>query len=196
MKKAVFIDKDGTLIPDIPYNTNPDLISLSENSIEGLRELKKQGYLLVVISNQSGVARGYFKEEALSGIEKKLSNLLNEAGASLDGFYYCPHHPAGNVAGFNIRCECRKPASGMILKAAEDLDVDLSQSWMVGDILNDIEAGKQAGCQAILIDNHNETEWYINEIRTPDYTVDTINQAVEIILKPIKAIKDHEYGVS
>ncbi len=184
MSKAIFLDKDGTLIPDIPYNVDPGKIILQENTSEGLRQLQKEGYLIVIISNQSGVARGLFPEEALAGVKLRVEALLRMEGVRLDGFYYCPHHPGGTVDGFSVDCACRKPKPGMIVKAADDLGIDLHQSWMIGDILHDIEAGKTAGCRTILINNGNETEWEMSERRIPDYMVKTINEAAKLISNP------------
>lgn len=183
MNKAVFIDKDGTLIPDIPYNIDPELIELEENSIRGLKEIKRAGYLLIIISNQSGVARGYFAEKELERVREKLTLLLTDQGIKLDGFYYCPHHPEGIIKEYIADCGCRKPKAGMIIKAAEDFEVDLSQSWMIGDILNDVEAGNTAGCRTILIDNGNETEWIMNKNRQASAIVKSINEAAELILE-------------
>ena len=181
--KAVFLDKDGTLIPDIPYNVDPDKITLADNAVEGLKRLQQDGYLLIIISNQSGVARGYFAEGQLQGVVQKISALLGEQDIILNDFYYCPHHPDGKVAGFNIQCDCRKPKPGMLLRAAADHDIDLSRSWMIGDILNDVEAGNRAQCKTVLINNGNETEWVAGEFRHPTFTCETINQAAEHILK-------------
>lgn len=176
-KKAVFIDKDGTLIVDMPFNVNPDLIILQEETIEGLKHIKQLGYELIVISNQSGVAHGYFEESDLKQVEEKLQELLSKHNLSLDAFYYCPHHPGGSVERYAIDCESRKPQPGMILRAARDRQIDLNKSWMIGDILHDIEAGNRAGCRTILIDNGNETEWLLNDFNHPDFTVRTINDA-------------------
>ncbi|MGF1538798.1 MAG: D-glycero-alpha-D-manno-heptose-1,7-bisphosphate 7-phosphatase [Elainellaceae cyanobacterium] len=155
--KAIFLDKDGTLIHDIPYNVDPDRITLRDGTREGLQALHQQGYQLIVITNQSGVARGYFPEEAIAPVEAKLRALLSPI--PLAGFYYCPHHPQGTVAKYAIACDCRKPKPGMLLQAAQEHSVDLARSWFIGDILNDVEAGNRAGCRTILIDNGNETEW-------------------------------------
>lgn len=185
-KKAIFIDKDGTLIPDVPYNVDPGLIRLQPGAAAGLKELQQQGYLLVVISNQSGVARGYFKEEALKGVEARIRALLEPEGVYLDGFYYCPHYPGAPVREYAVDCECRKPKAGMLLQAARDFGIDLSRSWMIGDILNDVEAGKKAGCRAVLIDNGNETEWQLDEWRQPDYQAADILDAARFILRMVK----------
>lgn len=177
MRKAVFIDKDGTLIVDVPFNVNPDLIRLQDNIIEGLISIKELGYELIVISNQSGVAHGHFEESDLRKVEEKLQELLGKHNLSLDAFYYCPHHPEGTVKAYSVDCPSRKPNPGMILKAAKDREIDLTRSWMIGDILHDIEAGNRAGCRTILIDNGNETEWIMNDFNHPDFTVRTINDA-------------------
>lgn len=173
--KAVFLDKDGTIIPDIPYNIDTNRITLSEGVIEGLQLLQSYGYLLVVVSNQSGVAHGYFTVEQLDAVKHALSGMCSKMGIYLDGFYCCPHHPEGN-------CDCRKPKPGLLLKAATDMDIDLSCSWMIGDILNDVEAGKKAGCKTILIDNGNETEWEVNEYRSPEYKARDLAEAARFIL--------------
>jgi D-glycero-D-manno-heptose 1,7-bisphosphate phosphatase len=169
IQKAVFIDKDGTLIPNIPYNIDPDRITIDDATIEGLRLLKEEGFLLIVISNQAGVAKGYFEEEALEQVWNKISSILQKRELNIDAFYYCPHEPNGTIEQYAVECDCRKPLPGMILRAATALKIDLSQSWMIGDILNDVEAGKRAGCSTILIDNGNETEWRFREVRTPDF---------------------------
>ena len=182
MNKAIFLDKDGTVIIDIPYNVNANLISLSDNTAQGLRLLQHQGFLLVIITNQAGVALGYFEEDALTAVGDKLAALFIEERITLNGFYYCPHHPQGTVYPYNINCNCRKPQTGMLLQAANDLNIDLRCSWMIGDILNDVEAGNRAGCKSILIDNGNETEWVMNECRLPLKKVANVNEAAGFII--------------
>ncbi|HEX2912070.1 MAG TPA: HAD family hydrolase [Chloroflexia bacterium] len=182
MNKAIFLDKDGTLIEDIPYNVDPDLIRLLPGAAEGLRRLAGAGYLFFIITNQAGVARGLFDEAALPAVERKMRTLLQECGVELSGFYYCPHLPGGSVRRYAIDCECRKPAPGLILRAAREYEVDLAQSWFVGDILNDIEAGRKAGCRTILIDNGNETEWLISQERLPHFYAPDLDEAANIIL--------------
>ena len=192
MSKAIFIDKDGTLIPDIPYNVNPALIQLHKGVVEGLRLLQTEGYKLVVISNQSGVGRGYFEEEELGKVKTKIQRLLSEHSISLDGFYYCPHYLGSPIEKYNVACECRKPKPGLILQAAKDLHIDLTKSWMIGDILNDVEAGKNAGCNTVLIDNGGETEWVINEQRTPDIKASDVQEAAVQILRHAKELVKNE----
>jgi D-glycero-D-manno-heptose 1,7-bisphosphate phosphatase len=162
LNKAIFIDKDGTLIPDIPYNTDPSRISFNDHVGESLYRLSLEGYLLVVISNQSGVAKGLFTEDKLDLVTEKLQELANKHGFAFDGFYYCLHDEAA-------ACNCRKPLPGLILKASSFLDIDRNRSWMIGDILNDVEAGYRAGCKTMLIDNGGETEWRMSRERIPDF---------------------------
>ncbi|MGB3296549.1 MAG: HAD family hydrolase [Phormidesmis sp.] len=179
MHPAIFLDKDGTLIHDVPYNVNPSLITLAEGVRSGVQRLHSAGFELIVITNQSGVARGYFPESALPAVRDKLESLLE---VSLTGFYYCPHHPQGTVARYATACECRKPEPGLLLKAAADHAVDLSRSWMIGDILNDVEAGHRAGCRSVLIDNGNETEWILSPARSPEIRAANFTQATNAIL--------------
>lgn len=185
---AIFLDKDGTLIPDVPYNVDPAKISLMPGAIEGLKRLHSLGYGLVVVSNQSGVARGFFPESALAGVEQRLRSLLRAANLPLAGFYYCPHHPEGPQVEYAIDCDCRKPAPGLLFRAAADLNLNLSQSWMVGDILNDVEAGRRAGCHTILINNGNETEWLLSPLRTPHYQVKDLSEAATVIATASKEL--------
>lgn len=181
MNKAVFLDKDGTLIVDVPYNVDPTRIALYPDAGPALRQLRQAGYRLIVISNQAGVARGYFPEAALEGVFDTLRHQLHPFGVVLDGFYYCPHHPESSVADYHQECSCRKPLPGMLHQAAIDHDIDLSESWMVGDILNDVEAGNRAGCRTLLIDRGNETEWLAGPFRTPTATVMSLLEAANYI---------------
>lgn len=192
-KRAIFLDKDGTLIPNIAYNVNPDLITLNPGVAKGLSLLQSR-FLLIVITNQDGVANGKFGEKEVDLVMDKMNALLKEKDVHLDGFFYCPHHPDGNTPPFNVSCECRKPQSGLLLKAAESYHINLSQSWMIGDILNDVEAGNGAGCRSILIDNGNETEWKIdgNKNRIPELICTHFLEAVEHILKSEKELSHAE----
>lgn len=178
-RKAIFLDKDGTLVNDVPYNVDPDLIVLSPNAAAGLRLFAELGYRLLVVSNQAGVARGYFEEGALDAVWRRLDELLAEQGVGIAGYYYCPHHAEGTVREYARVCACRKPLPGMLLSAAAGHGIDLAASWMVGDILHDIEAGRRAGCKTILIDNGNETEWLISPLRTPHLTAPDLLAAAQ-----------------
>jgi histidinol-phosphate phosphatase family protein len=166
---AVFLDKDGTLIDDVPYNVDPELIRLSPGAGEGAAQLAAAGYALVLVSNQSGIGRGMFDASALNAVERRVRELLAECEVPLAGFYFCPHHSQAEVARYRMVCQCRKPAPGLILQAAQELRIDLARSWMIGDILDDVEAGSRAGCRTVLLDNGHETQWLLSAIRRPTY---------------------------
>jgi histidinol-phosphate phosphatase family protein len=186
-RRAVFLDKDGTLIEDVPYNVDPARITLLPGALDGLRDLESAGYALVVVSNQSGVARGLFDESALEAVRDHLVGLLARGGVRLHGFYWCPHHPEGRVADYCRECACRKPRPGLLEQAARELGIDLARSWMVGDILNDVEAGHRAGCRAVLLDNGGETEWVRSPVCEPEATVRTLAEAAAVILRADRA---------
>ncbi len=179
--RAIFIDKDGTLIPEIPYNNDPSLITLTEGAADGLRLLAQTGYKIIVVANQPGVAYGYYTPEAIERIRGTIQLLLAKEEVPLHAFYYCPHHPKGSVPQYAIQCWCRKPKPGMLLQACIDLQLDIKSSWMIGDTLDDIEAGKKAGCQTILIDNGGEVEWNLTKSRSPQYTCSNIREAASLI---------------
>ncbi|MES2354881.1 MAG: HAD family hydrolase [Pseudomonadota bacterium] len=179
--RAVFLDKDGTLIENVPYNVNPDLIRLSPFAGSALKLLSREGYALFVITNQAGVANGFFTEDALQAVHEKIRELLAEYGVDLQGFYYCPHSPTGKVKQYALHCTCRKPFAGMLYAAAREHDIDLDQSWMIGDILNDVEAGRRAGCRTILVDNGNETEWLLTGWRMPHLIAHDLRMAANVI---------------
>jgi D-glycero-D-manno-heptose 1,7-bisphosphate phosphatase len=176
-RRAVFLDKDGTLVADVPYNVDPARILFLSGVMEGLRRLQAAGYVLAVVSNQPGVALGFFDAAALGRVEDAMREAVASAGAALTGFYWCPHHPAGHVAAYACACECRKPMPGLLHAAARDLDIDLAGSWMVGDILDDVEAGRRAGCRTVLVNNGNETEWRWSAERTPDHVARDFSDA-------------------
>ena len=182
-RRAVFLDKDGTLVEDVPYNVDPDRILLTPRAGAGLGMLHRAGFRLVVITNQSGVARGMFSEEALGAVERELRRLLIREGVPLAGFYYCPHHPESFDRRFAVACSCRKPQPGLLRQAAADLGIDLAASWMIGDILDDMEAGRAAGCGTILLDNGNETEWHLSPQRMPDVLAVDLQHAASMILR-------------
>ena len=169
-RSAVFLDKDGTLIENVPYNVDPAHIRFTPRAGEGLRRMQQAGYKLIVISNQSGVARGCFSVEALRGVEERLREMLREFDVSLAGFYWCPHAPQD-------ACACRKPEPGLILRAAEDHDIDPPQSWMVGDAPSDVEAGQRAGCRTILIETQGEAERELSPQQTPNLRVSNLEEA-------------------
>ncbi|WP_207512638.1 D-glycero-alpha-D-manno-heptose-1,7-bisphosphate 7-phosphatase [Longitalea luteola] len=193
MNKAVFIDKDGTLIKDVPYNVNTNLIQFEDNAIEALRSLQAQGFQLIIVSNQPGIALSYFSEEDVQQVFQFIKHTLLENGVQLNGYYYCPHHIDGNREPYAKACYCRKPLPGMLLKAAMEMDTDLERSWMIGDILNDVEAGNRAGCKTILLNNGNETEWVLNESRTPTQLCSNWKEAAATIIEYVKATTSVEH---
>jgi len=178
---AVFLDKDGTLVENLPFNVNPGLVQLTWHAGAGLQLLKQLGYALIVVTNQPGVAQGLFTESALERVRHRLAELLAQYGVALDGFYYCPHSPDGVVSRYAIPCTCRKPMPGMLYRAACEHDIDLARSWMIGDILHDVEAGRRAGCRTVLIDNGNETEWRTSALRAPHLTASDLYAAAAMI---------------
>jgi len=179
---AVFLDKDGTLVDDVPYNVDPALVRFSPGTPEALGLLASMSYDLFVVSNQSGVALGYFELDALSYLESHLKQMFSRCGATLRGAYWCPHHPQGTVEPFGRECACRKPLPGMVLQAAREHQIDLSRSWFIGDILNDVEAGNRAGCRTILLDNGHESEWLDGPWRTPTVRAPDLLAAAQIIV--------------
>lgn len=178
---AIFLDKDGTLIENVPYNANPDLIQLTWLAGPALQLFQQMGYALFVVSNQAGIAKGFLTEASMEPVRQRLGELLAQYGVRLNHFYYCPHSPDGVVSRYAISCTCRKPMPGMLHRAAREHGIDLSRSWMIGDILHDVEAGRRAGCRTVLIDNGNETEWEMGPQRTPHLTAPNLYAAARMI---------------
>jgi D-glycero-D-manno-heptose 1,7-bisphosphate phosphatase len=155
--RAIFLDRDGTLVQPRHYPTRPEELVLADGIVPELRAFQVAGWRLVVITNQSGVARGFMTEQDLARMHDALRQNLGAESVNLDGIYYCPHHPEGVVEPFAIECDCRKPQPGLLLRAAADLGITLERSWFVGDILDDIEAGSRAGCRTALVDLGTES---------------------------------------
>jgi D-glycero-D-manno-heptose 1,7-bisphosphate phosphatase len=185
--RAIFLDKDGTLVDNVPYNVEPRRITLCSGAGAALRLLVRLDYRLFVISNQSGIAEGHFDEDAMEAVGDRLNDLLFRENLTLDGFYYCPHHPDGRVKRYAVDCHCRKPMPGMLLRAADEHGIDLRSSWMVGDILHDVEAGNRAGCRTLLLDNGNETEWRLGPRRIPTRMAPDLYAAAVLIANHIEA---------
>lgn len=181
LRPAVFLDKDGTLIDDVPFNVDPARMALAPHAGDALTLLAQLDMPLLVVSNQPGVALGRFRPDALDAVERRLRELFAQHGAELAAFYWCGHHPQGTTAGYARVCGCRKPAPGLFLQASDRHRLDLRASWMVGDILDDVEAAHAAGARAVLIDNGNETEWRRAPLREPDLIVDDLYAAAAAI---------------
>lgn len=162
-QKAIFLDRDGTINKYVGFLRNIDDFELLPGVAEAIRMINESGYLAIVVTNQPVIARGEVTFEQLESIHCKMETLLGKEGAYLDGIYFCPHHPdsgyEGEISELKFECSCRKPKPGMLLKAADDLNIDLTQSWMVGDSIADIQAGKNAGCKTAFIgtDSMDET---------------------------------------
>lgn len=178
--RAIFLDRDGTLVYPIHYPTRPEQLQLYANLGPALQVLQEMGFLLVVVTNQSGLARGYFAEADLEQMHLHLRAEFVRMNVALSGIYACPHHPDGSVPELAIECECRKPRPGLLLRAAEDLHIDLANSWLVGDILDDVEAGKLAGCRSILVDLGTEAAPE-SPVRQPDFVARDTLHALRII---------------
>jgi histidinol-phosphate phosphatase family protein len=175
-RPAVFLDKDGTLVQDVPYSVDPARLCFTPRALPALRRLRDAGYALVVASNQPGLALGRFSAAELDVLRAALQDKLRrEGGVALDGFYVCPHAPEAG-------CDCRKPAPGLLLRAAAALGLDLARSWMVGDILNDVEAGHRAGCRTVLLDVGHETLWRFTPQRRPQHRAKDLLDAARFIL--------------
>ena len=164
--KAIFLDRDGTINIDKNYLYHCDEFSFLPGVPQALKRLQDAGYLLVVITNQSGVARGYFEMSDVEALHTHMQEQLLDFGVSLSGVYVCPHYPEGIVKAFSCECDCRKGKPGMILQAAQDLNINLTQSFMVGDQLSDLEAGYQAGCRPFLLFTESRNKQSLN---IPDY---------------------------
>lgn len=150
MKKAVFLDRDGTINVDKGYTWRIEDLELFPGTSEAIRLLNEAGYLVIVVTNQAGVAKGFYTETDVRSFNMELQRTLLAHGAWIDDFYYCPHHPEGHPP-YNMVCKCRKPAPGMIIKAAQDWKIDLNRSWIIGDKWSDLQAGLAAGCKPILV---------------------------------------------
>lgn len=169
-QKAILLDRDGTINKFVGFLRNIDEFELLPGVAEAIKKINNSGYLAIVITNQPVIARGEVTREELAEIHRKMETLLGVEGAYLDAVYFCPHHPDRGFEGerieYKIACECRKPKPGMLLQAAKDFNIDLSQSWMVGDGKHDISAGKAAGCKTAYISKYRENEYYADLVVT------------------------------
>ena len=180
-RPAVFLDRDGTIIRDVGYLRSVDQIELLPGAAEALRRLRQAGFLLVCVSNQSGVARGYFTEEDVQKSNRALQALLRKDGAELDAIYYSPYLAEGTVARYARESHCRKPGPGMLLRAAGELKINLARSWMVGDKPSDVEAGRRAGCRTIRLGPADAAP--PRPESAPDFTAADLPEAAALILR-------------
>ncbi|MEO6392793.1 MAG: D-glycero-beta-D-manno-heptose 1,7-bisphosphate 7-phosphatase [Pyrinomonadaceae bacterium] len=158
--RAVFLDRDGTISEEVGYLDDPSRFRLLPGSPAAIQLLNENGWKVVVVTNQSGVARGFFAEEMVVQVNELMRSKLAAAGARLDGVYYCPHHPTSGAAPYVSDCDCRKPKPGLLFQAAQELDIDLSASWMVGDRYGDVAVAPAAGVRsALVLTGYGRDEW-------------------------------------
>ncbi len=185
MNRAVFLDRDGTLNEDVGYPGCYGEISLFPYSIESVRNFNRAGLLTVVVTNQSGVGRGYFSEESLTEIHRRMAEDFAARGARIDAIYYCPHFDLSADPRYRLHCDCRKPNPGMGLRAARELGIDLERSYMVGDKVEDIEFGRNIGARTVLVltGYGRESEQRLRtDGRLPDRVFPTLREASDWIL--------------
>jgi D-glycero-D-manno-heptose 1,7-bisphosphate phosphatase len=158
-QKAVFLDRDGVLIHDVHLLTRCDQVELYACAAQAIHDLHGAGFIVVVVTNQTVVARGLASEQEVKQVHAWIQELLHKVeGAQVDRFYFCPHHPNASLPAYRMECSCRKPSPGMLHRAACDLSIDLQSSWMVGDRISDIIAGSRAGCRTILVETGKHTD--------------------------------------
>jgi D-glycero-D-manno-heptose 1,7-bisphosphate phosphatase len=193
MNKAVFFDRDGTINEEVGYLTDLDKLRLIPGSGAAIKRLNEAGFKVVVVTNQAGVARGYFTESFVLETHKRFMQMLRDAGARLDGIYYCPHHPTAGNSSYTMVCDCRKPGTGLIDRAARDLDIDADRSYVVGDKWSDVELGQRAGAHTILVRTGFATDDPGNirapHVADPDFIAHDITEAVDWIVQQ-QAISD------
>lgn len=184
MKKnaAVFLDRDGTINEEVGYLGDLEKLNIYPNSFKAIRLINKSGMKAVVITNQAGVAKGYFSEDFVNFIHSRINETLQKKGAHIDRFYYCPHHPTEGKGDYLKSCDCRKPKTGMLIKASEELGIDLSRSYMVGDTKKDIELANNGKVKGILVrTGYGEKE--MSSDMKPDYVAEDILDAVNWIMR-------------
>ena len=185
-RPAVFIDRDGTLTEEVGYVNHPSRLRLLPRTAEAIRRLNVAGVAAVVVTNQAGIARGYFSDDVLRATNETLVAQLKDAGAHLDGIYVCPHHPTEGVPPYRAQCDCRKPAPGLLRRAATDLDLDLAASTMVGDKASDLVPARTVGARGVLVlTGYGLGEWEYRRAEfpvAPDHVAGDLLDAVNWVL--------------
>jgi histidinol-phosphate phosphatase family protein len=178
--KAVFLGLGKALVEGTSHaREGPPLVRPATRAIP---LLCNAGFELVVVAHEPRAALGTLSEEDISRQGRRLEKAIARLDATLSGFYYCPHHPSGSIPKYAVDCVCRRPQPGLIIHAASDLGIDLSASWVVGDLLDDVEAGRRAGCRTVLVDTGSETEWRVSRYRVPHYLTGDLAKAARLIL--------------
>lgn len=187
MNRAVFLDRDGTVCEDVGYLDDPSKLRLYPFAIDAIRRVNEAGMLAILVTNQSGVARGYFDEATVASVHERLVRELAAGGARIDGIYFCPHHPTEGDPPYCQTCACRKPNPGMVLEATSEHDIELSTSYVVGDKFADIELGQRVNARTVLVrTGYGAGEWEYHRAawsRSPDHVAETLDDAVTWILR-------------
>jgi D-glycero-D-manno-heptose 1,7-bisphosphate phosphatase len=186
---GVFIDRDGTISEEVGYINHLSRFQVYPWSAEAIRNLNLKGLKAILVTNQAGVARGYFEESLIHEVHRKLRDELKQSGAYLDAIYYCPHHPSVGKPPYRLDCDCRKPKPGMLWRAANEFEIDMQHSFMIGDRYSDIELGQNAGIRSIFVLSgyglgeyeYHRQDWKVQ----PDWVAKNLLEATEIILKHI-----------
>ncbi|HLZ18141.1 MAG TPA: HAD-IIIA family hydrolase [Smithellaceae bacterium] len=185
--RAVFLDRDGTLNEEVGYLDSAGKLQMIPEAFEAVRRINESGMKAVVVTNQAGVAKGLFSEKFVRDVNDRIQGLFIEYGAQIDRFYYCPHHPSEGVDPYRKICDCRKPEPGLLQQAAQDLDIDLARSYMIGDHLRDVETARRVGAKGILVTTGHGADQLktsgITAANQPDYVAKNILEAVDWILK-------------
>ncbi len=180
-KGAVFLDRDGTINEEVDYLCSLDQLRIFPVAAEAIRLINQAGMKTVVVTNQSGVARGFFDEAFIAIVHDRIVALLKREGARIDRFYYCPHHPTEGMPPYRRECDCRKPNPGMLLRASRELDIDLARSYVIGDSRRDIDMARRVGAQGILVRTGHGTQW--NDPESAAHVADDILDAVEWVMR-------------
>jgi len=198
MKRALFIDRDGTISEEVGYINHPSRFRVFPYAAAAIRHLNENDWLAIVVTNQAGVARGYFTEEMVKTVHAEMTAELGRQGARLDAIYYCAHHPSVGAPPYRYDCDCRKPRPGLIKQAVEDFDVDLAASWMVGDRYSDVELARNAGVHSMFVlSGYGRGEWEHqrqNWIEQPDKVAENLLEAVRMIVASDNSVGSAESG--
>ena len=185
-KRAVFIDRDGTMSEEVGYLNHSSRFRLFPYTATAIKHLNESGWLAIVVTNQAGVARGYFSEDMIETVHAQMTKDVTANGGRIDAIYYCAHHPSVGEPPYRVACDCRKPQPGLINRAAEQFDVDLSSSWMIGDRYSDVELARNAGVKSMFVLSgygrgeweHQRTTWSAQ----PDLVAENLLEAVQMIV--------------
>jgi D-glycero-D-manno-heptose 1,7-bisphosphate phosphatase len=185
-QRAVFMDRDGTISEEVGYINHPSRFRLFPFAVAAIKQLNENGWLAIVVTNQAGVARGYFPERMIETVHADMTKQVAEADARIDAIYYCAHHPSVGEPAYRFDCDCRKPKPGLIKRAAEDFSIDLARSWMIGDRYSDVELARNAGVNSVLVMSgygrgeweHQRPSWTVQ----PDLVAENLLEAVRVIV--------------